>query len=59
MDKKCLLRRNGWLKMLYFNIYLFIEVEKVLFKPSVCLTEWTILLPVSGSVASFMIRVLN
>ena len=35
MNKKILLRRNVWLEMLYFNIYLFIEVEKLLFKPSV------------------------
>ena len=35
MDKKLLLRRNVWLEMLYFNIYLFIELEKLLFKLSV------------------------
>ena len=27
MDKKNLLRRNVWLKILYFNIYLFIIKE--------------------------------
>ena len=27
MDEKILPRRNVWLKILYFNIYLFIQLE--------------------------------
>ena len=34
MDKTFLLRRNVWLQMVYFNIYLFIEIEKLFFKPT-------------------------
>ena len=56
--KKNSLRRTVWLRMLYFNIYSFIWSEKSYFHTFI-LPEWTIILPVSESAASFKMRVLN
>ena len=56
-----LLRRNVWLQMLYFNIYIYIYIywTRKTFSQTYILTEWTILWPVSESAASFTIRVFN
>ena len=50
---------NVWLKMLYFNIYLFIHLIRKTFFQTYIWNEWIIISPVSESAASFKIQVLN
>ena len=40
MDKKITLIRNMWLKMHYFNIYIFFLIRKISFKPSFKRRVW-------------------